>query len=195
MTERSAIVERQTAETKIRLELQIDGNGRATVNSGIGFLDHMIATLVRHSSFNLELSCEGDLAVDDHHTTEDIAIVLGSALDQALGERRGIARFGYAYAPLDESLARAVVDLSGRPYAVASIDFGREKVGDLATENIEHFFQSLAISLRGAIHVDILRGQNAHHMAEAAFKALALALKQAVKTSGGRDIPSTKEVL
>lgn len=195
MINRKATVKRKTAETEIQAALELDGDGQSSVKTGIGFLDHLITSLIRHSSFNLELTCQGDLIVDDHHTAEDTALVLGQALDQALRDRRGITRFGSAYAPLDEALARAVVDLSGRPFAVTALNITREKIGDIASENIEHFVQSLATSGRLAIHLDVLRGQNAHHMAEAAFKALALALKQAVAISGSQKIPSTKEVL
>lgn len=195
MTPRIAKVERKTAETAIRATLNLDGDGSSVVETGIGFLDHLITSLVRHSSLGLDLSCQGDLEVDDHHTTEDIGIVMGTALDKALGERRGIERFGYAYAPLDEALARAVVDLSGRPFADVTLNLTRENIGTLASENIEHFIRSFAVASRGAFHVDVLKGQNAHHMAEAAFKALALALKQAISKTGLARVPSTKEVL
>jgi len=195
MTPRIAKVERKTAETAIRATLNLDGDGSSVVETGIGFLDHLITSLVRHGALELELFCQGDLEVDDHHTTEDIAIVMGTALDQSLGERRGIERFGYAYAPLDEALARAVVDLSGRPFADVKLNLTREKIGTLASENIEHFIRSFATASRGSFHVDVLKGENAHHMAEAAFKALALALKQAISKTGIATVPSTKEVL
>jgi imidazoleglycerol-phosphate dehydratase len=195
MSGRSAKVTRKTLETEIRLELALDGEGRTEIATGIGFLDHMLASLAKHARFDLKLSCAGDLQIDDHHTAEDCALALGQALDQALGERRGVARFGSAYAPLDEALARAVVDLSGRPCAVVELGLTRETLGDLACENVAHVFGSLATTGRMALHVDVLRGTNDHHRAEAAFKALALALRQAVRRDGPDQVPSTKGVL
>ena len=192
---REASVERRTNETSIRVRLALDGDGRAQVETGLGFLDHMLTSLARHARLDLELACEGDLEVDDHHTAEDCALALGQALDRALGERRGIRRFGHAYAPLDEALARAVVDLSGRPWPEVSLGFRREMIGEIATENLTHFFQSLAIAGRMALHVDVLRGENDHHRAEAAFKALALALRDALAEDGSGEVPSTKGVL
>ncbi len=192
MSERTAEIARETKETRIRLRLALDGEGRAEVATGLGFLDHMLCALVRHGRFDLELACEGDLHVDDHHTVEDCAIALGRALDRALGERRGIARFGAAYAPLDEALVRAVVDLSGRPFAHVELGFARERIGEVATENLTHFFASLATNARMALHLDLIRGANDHHRAEAAFKALALALRQAVAPAGHGEVPSTK---
>jgi imidazoleglycerol phosphate dehydratase HisB len=141
------------------------------------------------------LECTGDLQVDDHHTAEDCALSLGAAIDRAIGERRAFARFGHAYAPLDEALARAVVDFSGRPYPVVQLGLRRERIGELACENIEHVIASLAISMRAAVHVDVLRGSNDHHRAEAAFKALALALRLALARTDDSCVPSTKEVL
>jgi imidazoleglycerol-phosphate dehydratase len=194
--ERAATVERKTAETSIRVHLELDGTGRARVDTGLGFLDHMLTALAKHGRLDLELLCEGDLEIDDHHTAEDCALALGQALDQALGERRGIRRFGTGHAPLDEALARVVVDLSGRPWHEVRIGFRRETVGEVATENLTHFFQSLAIAGRMALHVDLLRGENDHHRAEAAFKALALALREAVARDGpAGEVPSTKGVL
>jgi imidazoleglycerol-phosphate dehydratase len=195
MSARQAAISRETLETKIALELGLDGSGRADVTTGIGFFDHMLSALARHARFDLSLKCAGDLEVDDHHTVEDCALALGRALDQALGERRGIARFGSAFAPLDEALARAVVDLSGRPCAVVELGLEREALGQLACENIAHFFTSLATAGRMALHVDVLRGANDHHRAEAAFKATALALRQAVRIEGPDEVPSTKGVL
>jgi len=196
LSARRARVSRKTLETDVTVELALDGSGRAQVASGIGFLDHMLGALARHARFDLELRCAGDLEIDDHHTVEDCALALGQALDQALGERRGIARFGSAFAPLDEALARAVVDLSGRPCAVVELGLAREALGQLACENLVHFFVSLATTGRMALHVDVLRGINDHHRAEAAFKAAALALRQAVRLEGPTDqVPSTKGVL
>jgi imidazoleglycerol-phosphate dehydratase len=195
MDARRAAISRKTLETAISLELDLDGSGRAEIASGIGFFDHMLSALARHGRFDVTLKCQGDLGVDDHHTVEDCALALGQALDQALGERRGIARFGSAFAPLDEALARAVVDFSGRPCAVVDLGLKRVTLGQLSCENIAHFFSSLATAGRMALHLDVLRGTNDHHRAEAAFKATALALRQAVRLDGSDQVPSTKGVL
>lgn len=195
MTPRTATITRKTGETDIRVQLTLDGAGTSQVQSGIGFLDHLLTALAKHARFDLELTCRGDLHIDDHHTAEDCALALGQALDQALGDRRGIARFGSAYAPLDDALARAVVDLSGRPYPALDLDLKRERLGDLACENIPHVLASLAIAARCNLHVDVLRGDNDHHRAEAAFKATALALRAAVARDGSDAVPSTKGVL
>ncbi len=192
---RRATITRTTRETDITLELDLDGSGQADVETGIGFLDHMLTALTRHARFDLKLRCEGDLDVDGHHTSEDCALALGHAIDQALGERRGVVRFAHAYAPLDEALARVVVDLSGRPWPAVDLGLTRERIGQMACENITHVFQSLAIAARCALHVDVLKGDNDHHRAEAAFKACALALRQAVMRDGTDDVPSTKGVL
>lgn len=188
---RRAELERKTAETEISVVLDLDGSGSGEAATGLGFLDHMLTTLAKHSGMDLTVRASGDVGIDDHHTVEDCAIVLGRALDDALGDRSGITRFGYAYAPLDESLSRAVVDLSGRPWPEVSIGFNRSSIGDVATENIVHFFRSFAIEGRMALHVDTIRGDNDHHKAESAFKALAIALRQAV-TPRGDGVPSTK---
>jgi len=195
MTERTAKIERKTSETSITVSLALDGSGTAEVATGIGFLDHMLSSLARHGGLDLTLHATGDLEVDDHHTAEDCGLALGTAFDQALGERRGIARFGWAYAPMDEALARAVVDLSGRPFAVMDLDLRWPMLGALSAENVPHVIASFATSARAAIHVDVLKGDNDHHRAEAAFKALALALRQAVAPTGSTDVPSTKGVL
>jgi imidazoleglycerol-phosphate dehydratase len=192
---RTATVERITRETAVTVTLMIDGTGRAKVNTGIGFLDHLFDTLARHCGFDLTLACKGDLQVDDHHSAEDSALGLGEALDRALGERRGVGRFGSAFAPLDEALARAVVDLSGRPYAAIDLGLDPGVIGGLACENVGHVLRSLAAAARLTLHVDVLRGENNHHRAEAAFKAVALALRQAVALSGHDQIPSTKDTL
>ncbi len=192
---RTANIERTTNETRIGVSVGLDGSGSVTVDTGIGFLDHMIDALGKHARIDIGLSCSGDLGVDDHHTAEDCALALGSAIDVALGERRGIARFGSAYAPMDEALARAVVDLSGRPSPVIDLGLARDSIGAIACENITHFFQSLTVSLRASVHVDVLRGSNDHHKAEAAFKALAMALREAVAITGEDGVPSTKGVL
>lgn len=195
MTPRTAVRERRTGETKINVRLDLDGTGQSSIRTGIGFLDHLLTALARHARIDIELSCDGDLHIDDHHTAEDCAIVLGSAIDAALGERIGFGRFGSAYAPLDESLARAVIDFSGRPHAEVSLGLTREAIGGLACENIPHVLRSLAISMRATLHVDIIRGENDHHKAEAAFKALALALRMAIARTASNDVPSTKGLL
>lgn len=192
---RKASIERKTLETEIRLELNLEGQGLSTINTGIGFFDHMLHALTKHSGFDIELECQGDLHVDDHHTVEDCGLALGQALAEALGDRRGIVRFAHAYAPLDEALARAVVDLSGRPWPSIDLGLKREKIGELSCENIGHFFESFAMASKMSLHIDVLKGNNDHHRAEAAFKALALALKTAVSSNGGGGIPSTKGVL
>lgn len=191
---RVAELKRKTKETDISIRLKLDGTGQANISTGIGFLDHMLTALAFHSRMDLVLICEGDLHIDDHHTAEDCALALGTALSEALGARKGIKRFGYAYAPLDEALARTVLDLSGRPWPEVHLDLQREMVGTIATENLTHFFQSLAMTLKCSLHVDVLRGDNDHHKAEAAFKSLAIALRTAISLSGN-DVPSTKGVL
>ena len=195
MSPRTASVTRATRETAIRMTIDLDGTGKTTVKTGVGFLDHLLDSLARHARFDLTLTCEGDLQVDDHHTAEDCGLALGEALDRALGERRGVNRFGWALAPLDEALARAVVDLSGRPFADIALELQREAIGELACENIPHVLRSLAMAARITLHVDVLKGENDHHRAEAAFKATALALRQAVAQSGFDDVPSTKGTL
>jgi imidazoleglycerol phosphate dehydratase HisB len=192
---RKASVRRETLETAIEVELCIDGTGRSAVSTGIGFLDHLFTALARHARFDLVLTCKGDLHIDDHHTAEDCALTLGAALDQALGDRRGVTRFGHAYAPLDEALARAAIDFSGRPHPEVHLGLKREMLGTLACENVGHVLRSLAIAARATLHVDVLRGENDHHRAEAAFKATALALRAAVKRDGSADVASTKGVL
>ena len=193
-TSRTASIKRDTKETKIDLQLNLDGNAKVEISTGIGFLDHMLTAFAFHAGFDLKLICDGDLEVDDHHTAEDCAIALGQAIDEALGPRKGIKRFGYAYAPLDEALARTVVDLSARPWPEIHLALEREMVGQWACENITHFFQSLAMTLRCSLHVDVLRGTNDHHRAEAAFKSMAKAFNQALTRVEG-DVPSTKGVL
>src|SRR5438046_3478174 len=195
MTTRTATVSRATRETSITVTLTLDGTGKADVKTGLGFLDHLLEALSRHARFDVTLACEGDLHVDDHHTAEDCALALGEALDRALGERRGVNRFGWALAPLDEALARAVVDLSGRPFSDVALSLRREAIGGLSCENIPHVLRSLATAGRMTLHVDVLKGENDHHRAEAAFKATALALRQAVGRSAFDDVPSTKGTL
>lgn len=195
-TPRIGQVERKTRETQIKARVLLDGTGKSEVATGLGFLDHMLDALCRHARFDVELTCSGDLHVDDHHTVEDCALAIGTAIDGALGERRGITRFGSAYAPLDESLARAVVDLSGRPGAWIDLGLKRAMIGAVAAENLSHFLASLATAARATLHVDVIRGSNDHHKAEAAFKATALAFRQAISIdSSSGEVPSTKGVL
>jgi len=194
-TTRIAEVRRQTAETKIELSLDLDGSGQSTIRTGIGFFDHMLTALAKHARWNLQLHCQGDLEVDDHHTVEDCGLALGAALDQVLSDRRGIARFAHAYAPLDEALVRSVIDLSGRGGAWVELPLGRESIGSLSCENIPHFFRSLASTARLTLHLDLIRGENAHHIAEAAFKSFALAIRSATAHDGSEAIPSTKGTL
>lgn len=186
---------RKTRETEVQVDLDLDGTGNGTIDTGIGFLDHLLETLARHGRLDLALSCTGDLPVDDHHTAEDVAIGIGTAIDRCLGDRAGIQRFGWALAPLDEALARVAIDFSGRPHATIDLGLRREQLGTLSCENIPHVLSSLAVAARATLHVDVLRGENDHHRAEAAFKALALALRQAVSPSGFGDVPSTKGTL
>jgi len=192
---RTATVSRKTFETDITCTLTLDGTGAADIATGIGFLDHLLTALAKHARFDLSLTCRGDLHIDDHHTAEDCALAIGTALDKSLGDRGGIARFGSAYAPLDESLSRAVVDFSGRPFAVVELGLTRPTIGTLACENIGHVIHSLATTARATVHVDVIRGNNDHHRAESAFKALALALRQACARGDSRDVPSTKGTL
>ncbi|MEL6345196.1 MAG: imidazoleglycerol-phosphate dehydratase HisB [Myxococcota bacterium] len=193
---RTATRSRQTKETTISCTVNLDGTGASSIQTGVGFLDHMITALARHGRLDITLTCAGDLHIDDHHTAEDCALTLGATILDALGDRRGIARFGYAYAPLDEALARAVVDLSGRPWPIVELGFTREMLGGIATENLTHFLNSLAIAGRMNLHVDVIRGDNDHHKVEAAFKAVAQALRAAVRQDAADDrVPSTKGVL
>ncbi len=196
MIQRIATSQRETNETRISATINLDGSGRLDVETGIGFFDHMLTALAFHAGLDLSLQCSGDLGVDDHHTVEDCALVLGKTIDDALGERKGLVRFGSAYAPLDEALARSVIDLSGRPFCIADLGLRRDCLGELSCENVPHFFKSLAIGMRATIHIDLIRGENDHHRCEAAFKACALALRAAVSLGDNAAIvPSTKGVL
>lgn len=195
MNARTSVIERATKETEIALTLTLDGRGDVDVKSGIGFLDHMLGTLAFHARFDLALTCQGDLDVDDHHTAEDCALSLGQAIAEALGDRRGIRRFGVGWAPLDEALARTVIDLSGRPAPVIELGLRRERLGGLSCENATHVLSSLAVAARAALHVDVLRGDNDHHRCEAAFKSAALALRESVALDAASTIRSTKGIL
>ena len=193
---RIAKIERITSETKIKLELNLDGSGKADVKTGIGFLDHMLDLWGFHSLFNLKLTCKGDLEIDAHHTTEDIAVALGSALDEAVGEKKGIVRYGFSYLPMDEALLRVALDFSGRPEFVFSGEFVQASIGGLDTQMIRHFLKSLAMTSRMTLHMSILYGINDHHKCEGLFKALGRALRQAVEIDSRRTgVTSTKGIL
>jgi len=177
---RTATVRRQTKETDIRASLNLDGRGRSNISTGLPFLDHMLDLFARHGLFDLDLTCAGDLEIDDHHSVEDIAMLLGQAVLRAVGDKQGITRYGAALVPMDEALCRAVVDLSGRFYLVYEVKTRRQTIGNFSVELAEHFWRSFAESLRCNLHIDQLRGRNTHHILEATFKATARALRQAV---------------
>jgi imidazoleglycerol-phosphate dehydratase len=197
MTARRAEIARATSETDIRVSLDLDGTGQATIATGVGFLDHMLTALARHALLDLTVQAKGDLHIDDHHTTEDVGIVIGQAIRQALGDKRGIRRYGAALIPMDEALAEAALDVSGRPFLAWSVAFQRPKIGTFDTELVEEFFRALAFNAGITLHVTLKAGTNAHHVAEACFKALARALRQAVEPDprAGGAIPSTKGAL
>jgi imidazoleglycerol-phosphate dehydratase len=193
---RTGQVRRQTKETQVSVSLNLDGSGQAHISTGIPFLDHMLDLFTRHGLFDLEIECRGDLEIDDHHSAEDVAISLGEAFAQALGDKRGITRYGAAIVPMDEALCRAVVDLSGRFYLVYEVETRRQSIGNFSVELAEHFWRSFAEALRCNLHVDLLRGRNTHHILEATFKATARALRQAVELDPRVEgVPSTKGVL
>jgi imidazoleglycerol-phosphate dehydratase len=193
---RTARIQRRTSETDIDLSLVLDGSGTCQTETGIGFFDHMLTALARHGLFDLKVACRGDLDIDAHHTVEDVGICLGQALAQALGDRAGIARFGSSCVPMDEALARAVADLSGRPYLVYNAAFSQEMIGAFPTALSAEFFRSVADHARINLHIDLLRGENAHHGVEAIFKAVARALRQASEHDPRVvGVPSTKGVL
>ena len=190
-TPRTATVTRTTKETDITCTLTLDGHGNSAINSGVVFLDHMLTNFSKHSGIDIALTCQGDLDVDDHHTVEDIAIVIGTALTDALGDKRGIRRYGWAIIPMDEALARCALDLGGRSYCVVNAEFKRPVIQGFSTEMVEHFFLSLSGTLKANIHLAILEGHNTHHKIEALFKAFAYAMRAAI-TVQGDEIPSTK---
>ena len=194
---RRAAITRATSETDIRLTLDLDGTGNADIATGVGFLDHMLTALARHSLTDLTVAAKGDLHIDDHHTTEDVGIVLGQAVREALGEKRGIRRFGHAVVPMDEALAEAALDISGRPFLAWSVPFARPKIGTFDTELVEEFFRAFAFNAGVTLHVTLKAGSNAHHVAEACFKAVARALRMAVEADPRAmgAIPSTKGTL
>jgi imidazoleglycerol-phosphate dehydratase len=196
MSDRQATIQRRTGETDITLTLDLDGRGQHDIATGIGFLDHMLAALAVHGLFDLTVRATGDLHVDGHHTIEDVAIVLGQALDAALGDRRGVNRVGHAYAPMDEALGFVAVDLSGRPYTVFKARWRAPAVGQFPTDLVEHFFESLAVHARLTLHARCRHNRNDHHGIEALFKALARALRMAVDVDPRRaGVPSTKGTL
>jgi imidazoleglycerol-phosphate dehydratase len=191
---RKADVTRESKETRLRAKLDLEGFGRVRVATGLDFLDHMLEQVARYGGFDLTFRGSGDVSVDPHHLVEDAGIVLGQALSQALGDRAGITRFASAYAPLDESLARVVIDLGKRPYLSYNVPL-RGRIGTLESEVLEEFWRALSIHLGATIHVDVIRGRNRHHVAEATFKALGLALRQAMAPGGGPGVPSSKGLL
>jgi imidazoleglycerol-phosphate dehydratase len=193
---RTAKISRKTKETQISLELNLDGSGRSKIKTPVNFLNHMLENFAKHASFDLTIDAKGDVNVEDHHLVEDIGLCLGEALDTALGDKKGINRMGHAIVPMDESLATVALDLSGRPYAVVDISFSEfkdAKLGDLTKENVPHFFESFAAKAKINLNVKV-EGRNDHHKVEASFKALARALRAAVRVTG-KGIPSTKGVL
>ena len=191
---RIANIRRKTKETEIECKLNLDGTGEYRISTGIGFLDHMIEQLSKHSSINIFLKAKGDLHIDGHHTTEDIGYVIGKAISEALAERKGINRFASAYAPMDETLTRAVIDLSGRPYLVWKVFFTQTKLGDMDLELFKEFFQAFSQSVGANLHLENIYGVNNHHIIESCFKSLALSIKSAIKVSEKlKDkVPSTK---
>lgn len=194
---RTGTISRKTSETSIDVSLNLDGTGVYSVSTGIGFLDHMLEQLSRHSLIDLTVNTQGDLHVDQHHTTEDTGIAIGEALAQALGDKRGISRYGTAYAPMDETLTRCALDISGRPWLVFKAEFGMPRLGEWDTELIEHWFHSFAQAAGITLHIENLYGSNNHHVVESCFKALARALRQAVEIDPRKadSIPSTKGML
>jgi imidazoleglycerol-phosphate dehydratase len=196
MTERRASITRTTTETDIRVKLNLDGGGSGGIQTGIPFLDHMLTLFAKHGIFDLDVMCKGDLHIDAHHSVEDIGICLGLALDKALGDKKGIARFAHAYFPMDETLVRVAIDLSGRPYLVYRVKVDRERVGDLDSELVEEFWKAVVTHARLNLHIELLYGRNAHHIFESIFKAAARALCIATRLEPRLEgVPSTKGVL
>ena len=191
---RKAEIKRQSLESDVRVLIDLDGNGKAKVKTGIGFFDHMLSLLAFHAKLDLEVEARGDLFVDDHHTVEDIGIVFGQALKEALGDRKGIVRYGSFLLPMDEVLARAFLDISGRSNLVYRVKFTNERIGELATEMIKEFFQAVVNQAGLTLHLEVFYGENNHHIAEAIFKAFGRALQQAFRQEG-TDIPSSKGLL
>jgi len=195
MSDRTAAVTRKTAETEIEVTLDVDGDGDATAETGVGFFDHMLTAFARHGLFDLTVRCDGDLAIDDHHTVEDVGIAVGEAFDEALGEKRGVVRYADRRVPLDEAVASVVVDLSGRPYFAWDGEFSQPTVGEFTSDMARHFCESFAMHANVTLHASV-EGRNAHHEVEALFKCLTRALDDATRRDERRaDVPSTKESL
>jgi imidazoleglycerol-phosphate dehydratase len=193
---RKATINRKTKETRITLSLNLDGSGKSEISTGIGFFDHMLESFAKHGQFDLAVKAEGDLHVDDHHTVEDVGLCLGQAVAKAIGDKKGISRFGWALCPMDESLARAALDLSGRPYCVCEIPINPHKLGEMHGTTMPEFFRAVSTEAGMTLHLDVLRGKNLHHAIEALFKAFARALNQAISPFGNPgDLPSTKGTL
>ena len=194
---RKATLSRTTKETRITVTVDLDGTGRATIGTGVGFFDHMLEQIARHALIDIEIKAEGDLHIDDHHTVEDTGIVLGQAVREALGDRAGIARYADALLPMDETLTRIAIDVSGRPFLVFRTTFARDKIGTFDTELVREFFQAFAMNAGLTLHVETLYGENAHHVAESCFKGLARALRAAIAVDSRQEgrIPSTKGAL
>ena len=191
---RIAEINRETKETKIKVNINLEGIGNYNINTGIGFFDHMLEQLSKHSGIDIDLFAQGDLHIDFHHTVEDVGYTLGKAISEALGDRKGITRYGNAYIPMDETLSRTVIDLSGRPYLVWHIFFTQNKLGDMDTELFKEWFQAFSQALGANIHVENIYGVNNHHIIESCFKGLAISLKKAIKISraNNKQVPSTK---
>ena len=190
---RKAEASRSTNETRIAVTLNLDGTGKSRIACGVPFLDHMLEQVARHGVFDLEVAANGDLKIDAHHTVEDVGITLGQAFAKAIGDKKGVRRYGYAYVPLDEALSRAVVDLSGRPGLEYHVEFSRARIGEFDVDLVHEFFQGFVNHAQVTLHVDNLKGTNAHHQAETAFKAFARALRMAVEADARvQDVPSTK---
>lgn len=188
---RKKLIKRKTLETEIVVDLAIDGTGSVKIQTGVGFFDHLLELFAFHGKFNLRIEAKGDLVVDDHHIVEDVGIALGKAFKESLGDKKGVSRYGYFILPMDKALVRVVVDISGRPYLGYNVAFPREKIGELATENIEEFFAGFVRESDMTLHIDLLKGKNSHHIAEAIFKCSGIAIRQAV-TISGEGVPSTK---
>jgi imidazoleglycerol-phosphate dehydratase len=191
---RKAEINRETLETKVDVTINLDGTGKSNINTGVGFLDHMLTLLAFHSRFDIDITCVGDLYVDDHHSVEDIGLALGTAFKEALGDKKGIKRYASLFIPMDESLCRVALDISNRPTLVYNVNFLREKIGTIDTQNFKEFLKSFANEARLTLHLEVLYGDNDHHKIEAVFKALARALKEAV-TVTSNELPSSKGVL
>lgn len=194
---RKAKIERKTKETQIAVEVNLDGTGKYDISTGIGFLDHMLEQLSRHSLIDLKVKAKGDLHIDYHHTTEDTGIAIGEAISKALGERKGITRYAHAYIPMDETLSRVAIDISGRPYFIWKVDFTKPKLGEMDTELFREWFQAFAVAAGATLHVENLYGVNNHHIIESCYKGLARCLRQAtgIDPRKSKDIPSTKGTL